>query len=190
MIRVTILSICILLSSFSYGQSSSEKIKIKDSIVGFLNWFKKNGNSIEKRPIVTGFNATNIKGDSVVKVNMSAVDEYLANLKKSNYVSDLFLVPIKIRYKEVSDALLKSPLIDYFGPIGGLESDPIFGFEPAQILDHINEGRFTKIYILYDKAIVKFDIPKLNQSIFTLTKIDEIWLIDYFGADRTNFDRK
>lgn len=184
--------ICLLAINICRGQTkqvSVEDQKIKKTIVGFLNWYKVNENKLEKSPIVTGLNTDTIKKGMIVKINMEAAEKYLTSFNRAGYVSKTFLNDLREKYQNVSDTLLKHPIVDYFGPIVGLEADPIFGFEPEEILDHVKEGKFTKIYRIYDKAIVKFDISKFGQYIFTLTKINNKWLIDYYGLDGTNFDK-
>lgn len=178
-------------STFSYGQQTEALIngQLKQTVIGFLTWYKDKGNHLMTAPIVIGFNQDSIKRDSVVSINMPAVDQYLSNLKKSGYLSDVFLNDLRRTYTSVSDTLNKYPLLDYFGPIPGLESDLIFGFEPEAILDHIETGRFIKIYSIYNKALVKFDISEFNQYLFIMTKVNSKWLIDYFGEDLTNLEK-
>lgn len=182
---------CLVFLNLSFAQKRNNKgvVQIKQTIISFLSWYKINENKLYDSSIITGFNTDTVKKGLVVNINMKAVEKYLSNFKRSNYVSEVFLNGLRQTYQSVADTLVKYPLVDYFGPIGGLEADLIFGFEPEDILDHIKEGHFTKIRIVYDKAIVKFDVTKINQYIFTLTKVDRNWLIDYFGLDRTNIDR-
>jgi hypothetical protein len=189
--KLTFVFIWMLSVSASFGQikNNNDDVKIKTTIINFLEWYKSNGDKLYKSPIILGFNQDTIKKGTIVSIDMKAVDDYLENFNKPNYVSKTFLNELRQTYKSVSDTLLKYPLIDYFGPIGGLEADLIFGFEPEEILDHIKEGKFTKIYTVYDKAIVKFDISKINQYIFIMTRVNNKWLIDYFGLDRTSFDK-
>jgi len=69
----------------------------------------------------------------------------------------------------------------------------LFTFEPEAILDHISECRITKCYVIYNKALVKLNISDHIDMIFTLTKINEKWLIDYIGhdaADQKSFFRQ
>ncbi|CAM3973093.1 hypothetical protein MUGA111182_19920 [Mucilaginibacter galii] len=180
------------LSIKSYSQKKmliETNNQIKNTVVNFLNWYRLHKDNLERSAIVSGFNQDTVKKDSVLKVNMPAVEQYLINFKKSNYVSESFLNNLRSVYKGVSDNLIKHPITDYFGPVPGLESDLVFGFEPEEILGHIKTGKFTKIYTVYDKAIVKFDISRYNQCIFTMTKVEGKWLIDYFGYDGTNRDK-
>lgn len=190
LILLCLLLIALCKSSFSQSTNLQEtNNQIKRTAIGFLKWYKANRNYLEKNKIVTGFNPDTIKRDSIIKINTYAVEKYLSNFRKSTYVSEIFLNNLRAVYKNVSDSLLKNPIIDYFGPIPGLESDLLFGFEPEQVLDHIKQGKFTKIYVVYDKAVAKFDISKFNQCVFTMTKIKGKWLIDYFGYDGTNRDK-
>lgn len=190
--RIVLISLFIsLLSTFSYGQQKKELTpgQLRKTVTGFLTWYKDKGTHLMTSPIVIGFNQDSIKRDSIVRINMPAVEKYLSNLKNSNYVSDVFLDNLRRTYISVSDTLIKYPLVDYFGPISGLESDLIFGFEPEAILNHIKAGRFTEIHTIYNKAIVKFDISEFNQYIFTMTRVKDKWLIDYFGVDLTNLEK-
>ena len=171
------------------NQSIRNEKEIKATIVGFLNWYKENESQLMTSSIIRGFNEDSIKKDSILRIDLKSVDDYLSNFKKSNFVSDSFLGGLRARYKNVSDTLFKYPVIDYFGPVPGLECDLLFGFEPEEILDHIDEGRLSKVHFIYNKAIAKFDISEFNQLIFCLTKIDNNrWIIDNLVYDLTNAD--
>lgn len=173
------------LADFCYGQASykRDEAAIKRSVVGFLNWYKINGDRLQRTPIITGFNEDSLKKDSTVKINMKAVEEYLNNIKTSEYVSNIFLNTLRTTYKNVLDTLDKHPLKDYFGPISGLEADLILGFEPEEVLDYINKGIFTKVYIIDNKALIRFKVSKFCACIFTLTKDHGKWLIDTLNYD-------
>jgi len=189
--------ICLIpMQGFTQSKAQEPDAAIRKTVIGFLKWYKSNGEKIEQSPIVVGYREradtvhdTSIKNDTV-KIDMIAVEQYLTNFKNSNFVSDAFLNDLRIIYANVSKGLQRKPVVNYFGVIGGLEADLIFGFEPEDILDHITEGRFTRIYRVYNRALVKFNISENDQYVFTLSKHDGKWLIDSFGFDRTNYDRK
>ncbi|WP_291402363.1 hypothetical protein [Daejeonella sp.] len=186
--------ILLLFVNYSYSQEKNgDKLNIKHTITFFLHWYKNNENKIETVRIIKGLNENEEKkGDSLARIDMDAVDVYLFNLKKSNFVSQSYLNNIRYYYQEIADTLKKYPLVDYFGPIGGLEADLILGFEPEETLDYINKGVFTRIYIVGDKAIAQFDIVNHVHLIFTLSKVEEKWLIDdlEFNVDYYNPTRK
>ena len=178
----------LLLVNYGYGQEKNDdKLKIKHTITSFLHWYKKNEHKIETVQIIKGLNEKEEKkGDSLARIDMDAVDVYLANLKKSTFVSQSFLYNLLSYYQKIADTLKKYPLVDYFGPIGGLEADLILGFEPEEVLSRYNKGIFRRISIVKDKTIVQFYIPPsqgygYTKMLFTLTKENGIWLIDYIG---------
>ncbi|MFD1256298.1 hypothetical protein ACFQ3S_05775 [Mucilaginibacter terrae] len=192
-----ILFLCIISGLFCNCHQTPEKKKvqpaysdIKKTITNYLYWYKKHGTHLETVPIIWGYNQDTIKKDSVLKVRMPAVEVYLSNFKKSNLVSENFLNDLRVIYKTVSDGLARHPVKDYYGPLPGLQADLLFGFEPEETFDHIHEGKFTNIYVMDDKALVKFVISKSNIFIFTLTKTKGKWLIDSQGdgASDTHYD--
>ncbi|WP_157255621.1 hypothetical protein [Pedobacter sp. Leaf41] len=188
--RLISILLMLFFCSIVFGQQNQNESQIKITIIDFLRWYKENESKLMTSPIVNGYNEDTIKKDSVLRVDMKSVDEYLSNFKKSNYVSDSFLGNLRALYKSISDTLIKHPIVDYFGPVPGLECDLLFGFEPEEILGHIEEGHLSEIYLIYNKALVKFDISKFNQMIFSLTKIDnKRWVIDSLDYDGTNADR-
>ncbi|MBC6110744.1 hypothetical protein ACFOG5_16820 [Pedobacter fastidiosus] len=198
--KLILILIFSLFFSQGYGQKkeNGEIVKIKGTIINFLKWYrldqivdtaKQVDSGIKYHPIIVWKQI-----DTLIKVNidMKAVESYLVHLRSSNCLSESFINDLRQYHQKIADEIeLVKPFPAREGEfaIPGLNLDPIFGFEPEDILDHIKKGRFTKINIIYDKAIVKFDITNINQYIFTLTKVDNRWLIDYYGLDRTNIDR-
>ncbi|PWS27799.1 hypothetical protein DHW03_09485 [Pedobacter yonginense] len=197
--KLVLILIFSILFSVSYGQKK-ENVDVKNikcSILNFLNWYrldevldttKENYPEKEFHPIIV-----RERVDTMIKlsIDMVAVENYLGHIKSSNYVSESFINNLRQYHQKIADEIRNSkpyPASAGEFAIPGLNCDVIFGFEPEEILDHIKEGRFAKIRIIYDKAMVKFDISRFNQSVFTLTKTNGIWLIDYLGFDLTNFD--
>jgi hypothetical protein len=195
-------SICLLSFIIVSAQSkkiNAEDIKIKKTIINFLKWYKQTSDAGNEDTIIDSTQLHKVilveeHVDSLTKlsVDMIAVEGYLKHIRSSNCVSESFINDLRQYHQKIADEIKKYPLYpkseDHF-PIPGLNLDVIFGFEPEEILDHFKQGNFTKIYTIYDKAIVKFDISKLKQYIFTMTKTNGTWLIDYYGLDRTNLDR-
>lgn len=189
-----------LLFSFSYGQGKANpnEVKIKETILNFLNWYRLEqiADTTKKTDTVKMYKEIVVRKqlDTMIKVSidMKEVENYLGYLKSSNCLSNTFLNNLRQYHQIIANEVELSPPYpakEGTFAIPGFNCDVIFGFEPEEILDHIKEGRFTKIYILYDKAIVKFDVTNLNQYLFTMTKVDDKWLIDDFGLDRTNLDK-
>lgn len=193
------ISICLFFFSSSYGQAKSytEEAKIKRTILKFLNWHKidQNADSTNKinsgriyRPIIVW---KQIDTMTKVSIDMMGVEADLDHLRSSKVMSENFLNNLRQYHQKIADELeLRKPFPTRNGifAIPGLNCDVIFGCEPEQILDHIKEGKFTKIYQVYNKAIVKFDLTTIHQYVFALTRYDGEWLIDSFGFDRTNLE--
>ena len=185
--------------SSSYGQAKSytEEAKIKRTILKFLNWHRIDQNADSTniinsgrvyRPIIVW---KQIDTMTKVSISMLGVEADLDHLRSSKVMSESFLNNLRQYYQKIADELEQGapfPTRDGIFAIPGLNCDVVFGCEPEEILDHIKEGKFTKIYQVYNKAIVKFDISKFSQYIFTLTKDDGVWLVDSFGFDSTNFE--
>jgi hypothetical protein len=67
-----------------------------------------------------------------------------------------------------------------------LESDVIFGFGQEDVFNDIRKGKFEAIYVVYDKALVKLRLSYTIELIYSLTKIDNKWLIDSIGFNGDN----
>jgi hypothetical protein len=91
-------------------------------------------------------------------------------------------------FYEIDKILVKSSPISIGSivKIDGLDSDFILQtFEPEQILDYIDQGRLEEVLILENKAIAKFNIYETyTKMLFTLTREEGNWLIDYIGYCR------
>ncbi|AMR33169.1 hypothetical protein A0256_17970 [Mucilaginibacter sp. PAMC 26640] len=175
-----------LLSSASLAQIQNQTIEInrmKKVSVSFLKWYRQNKYHLSPLPIVKGFNEDTIKKDSVIHIDMKAVENYLTNFKQSGYVSENFINNLRQVYISVSDSLKVHPLKDYFGPVPGLGADILFGFGEDDVLDYIDKGRFSNTYLIYHNGLLKFKISRFVELVFTLTKNESSWLIDSITFD-------
>ncbi|WP_316751666.1 hypothetical protein [Pedobacter gandavensis] len=198
--RFVLMFIGVLFFSLCYGQKTidTEEAKIKQTVLSFLNWYRLEQSADISRKIDSTKVYKSIvvrkEVDTMIKVSiaMKEVERYLMYLKSSNGLSNTFLNDLRQYYQLIANDVElwePYPAKDGMFAIPGLNYDVIFGFEPEDILEHIKEGKFSRIHLLNDKAMVKFDITNINQYIFTLTKVDDKWLIDYFGPDSSNVDK-
>ena len=189
--------VCLVCNSLSYGQSktNTESEKIKKTILSFLNWHKIDQHADSTNKINEGRKYSPIivfkQIDTMTKVNidMAGVEDYLIHLKSSKVMSDIFINELRQYHQKIAnevDQWEPYPTKEGTFAIPGLDCDVIFGCEPEEILDHIREGKFTGIYQVDDKALVKFDITTIHQYVFTLTRHNGHWLIDSFGFDKTH----
>ncbi|MCQ6960040.1 hypothetical protein [Mucilaginibacter aquariorum] len=172
--------------AFSQQRKDANKANIKQVCINFLKWYKTNNEKLATTPLVVGFNPDSVKKDSILKIDMNSVETYLANFKKSGYVSDVFLNNLRLIYKRVSDTLVLHPVKDYFGPVPYLESDLIFGFGKDEILDHIKNAKIRHFMCIYNKALIALRLSSTTELVFTLTREGARWQIDYIGFNGDN----
>lgn len=181
----TILFILVFYPSIKLSAQTDEK-SIEQTIIGFLHWHKKTKkDSVKQRYLIIKDIAINKKFKHQT-IDKKGVEKYLHFLKRSNYLSEAYLNSLRGYFYKIGEDLDKSPAIrkSAIVKIDGLDLDFILQtFEPEEILDFIAQGVFQQIAILSDKAIVQFYIPDSStKMLFTLTKINDRWLIDDIGV--------
>lgn len=186
---ILIVSILIFCFQYSISQPTSKhlnSIGIKETIIGFLNWYKV------EQPDTLKKSYSLLKGgppDTTTKqrINMDGVEMYLRDFRETGYFSETYLNDLRLYFKEIDDGLQLAPKTKDLIAIPGMNHDWILKtFEPEMVLDHIQEGKFDKIEIIYNKAIARFRISEVVQLLFTLTRSGNKWLIDYIGYDGTS----
>lgn len=171
-------------------QQNSDSHKIEKTVSNFLKWYKSRENDTAKNGTSRPSYSLTKGGypDTTTKqvINMEGVEVYLSYLRKSGYFSESYLNDLRQYFKEIDKGMQTAPKTNTLIAVPGLNTDWILKtFEPEMVLDHIKNGRFDKVNIIYNKAIVRFRISKVVQMLFTLTKINNKWLIDYIGYDNT-----
>ena len=173
--------VLVLIGVQAFGQKSKHSDQhsaIKKTIFDFLTWYSINQDQLMDGKIVVGFQDDTLTVNDRVKIDMAAVDVYLDKLKASKLVSKTFTGILRETYRSVADSLIKHPLIDYAGPIPGLESDLILGFEGNEIFARFAKGEIKHTYIIGNKALVEFLIIGDINLVFTLSRYKAVWLID------------
>lgn len=176
----------ILFSFEAFSQSKSlEKAKIKSTIIDFLNWYK----IYETDTTFKGYNiTTGGYPDSTTQrlIDFNGLEKYLLDINQKNYLSQTFLNDLRRYFFHINEEMKLVPPQNELNAIPGLGTDLILStFEPEEILDHVDEGRFNKINIIYNKTLVRFRIRKEIEMLFVLTRWKENWQIDYIGSDNT-----
>jgi hypothetical protein len=165
--------------------SRTQQKALTNTIVNFLKWYKVEASDTSKK------NYSFTKGgypDTTTKVaiDMDGIEIYLNHLNQSGFFSETYLNELRYYFKKIDIGLQARQKENDLIKIDGLDRDWILEtFEPEMILDHIKEGRTDKITVVYNKAIVRFRISKIVQLLFTMTKSNKKWLIDYIGYDNT-----
>jgi hypothetical protein len=178
----------IVLIGVSINLNAQQPIQdsIKRNIVGFLEWHKINHlHDPTPKPYTLIKELIVSKNLKKRRVNKAGVERYLDFLRTSTFFSEMYLNNLRGYFYEIDSVLIKSPPINIGSivKIDGLGLDFILqNFEPELILNHIDEGKLEEVLIMENKAIVKFNIPiTFTKMLFTLTKENGVWLIDYIG---------
>ncbi|MCC8411234.1 hypothetical protein LJ707_20000 [Mucilaginibacter sp. UR6-1] len=159
--------------------------QILSAVHGFLKWYKVKGHD-------TTVHYRLIKGgapDSTTRpsINWDGVETYLAHLNSSGYVSPAYLNTHREHFKEVDKELEGFKLTSELIKINGLDFDLVLkNMEPEDVLDNLNKMKLHKLYVIDDKAMAAYTFTRYVCMIFTLTKENDKWLIDYIGWDRSH----
>lgn len=159
---------------------------ISQTIVCFLRWHKVNhlqDLDNQKYAIIKNIIISKkLKKQSINKINL---EKYLSFFRYSKLLSETYINNLRGYFYDMDKILKKSPPVSIGSivKIDGLDLDFILqSFEPEEILNHIDDSKLGEVLVLENKAIAKFNIPSTHiKMLFTLTKVNEKWLIDYIG---------
>lgn len=182
-----IIIIIILISSFNgFSQTKSiiDKEKIKKIIIDFLKWHKEGGEYVSGEIyFVPRYDSIDNK---ITYFDNDSLEQYYNNFRKSNYVSESYVNSLKDYFKYYGKFIGPKRNPGEIVKIDGLDRDIILNtFEPEEILEHIDIGRFNKINIIYNKALARFRIKKGLELLIVMTRIKDEWKIDYVGYDNS-----
>ena len=184
-----ITAVFLLPISFCFGQTkkySPQNTAIQKTIIGFLNWYKleeENTGKVDYSFTKGGYPDTTTR----IRIDKDGVEKYLDHFKKSNFVSETFTDNLRDYFMNIDKSMETMPKYNDLVKIEGMDIDFVLQtFEPEAILDHIGQSRLDKVYIVYNKALVKYHAYKNIDMIFILTEKNKKWLIDYIGHDATD----
>lgn len=165
--------------------ANKEAINIENTIINFLKWHK-NGEEDTSKTIYSFTKGAYPDTSTKKVIDMHGVEIYLDHLNRSGYFSESYLNDLRSYFINIDKGLQAAPKQKDLVATPGLGTDWLLDtMEPEMILDHINEGHFDKISIIYNKAMVRFRISKVVQQLYTLTRYNGKWVIDYIGFDNT-----
>lgn len=176
----------ILLSSF-FGQCQNKNIeadKIEKTISTFFEWHKMGGefkgNSNYFVPRYSGVS------NEITYFDKDSLELFYNNFRETSLFSEQYISQLKSYFDYYGKSIGPKRKPGEIVKIDGLDKDIVLNtFEPEEILNHLNEGKFDLNYIVYNKSLVRFTIRDEIKLIFTLSKIGDKWLIDYIGYDNS-----
>lgn len=171
--------------------SLADRRGIETTLIRFLRWHKKedlasNSASESKTP------PSITKGgypDSTTQIciDTAGVAAYQNYLRKPGYFSETLLAWVRDYYLAIDKDLEKGSKMNALVKVNGLDIDVLLQtYDTADILDHIDKAHLDRCYLIYNKAIARLTISSVVKMIFTLTKTQNKWLIDYIGYDNTS----
>ncbi|RNL53465.1 hypothetical protein [Pedobacter jejuensis] len=170
---------------FSQNPGNQSTEPIKEIIFKFFEWdnIKDNLKPGSQKYSLTKETITgNMKKISIDK---KGVELYLNRYRTSGLFSESYLNNLRQYFYEIGKTLDSSPKIERSAiiKVDGIGLDiPLQSLEPELILEHYKEGVLKEFAIISNKCIAQFFIPKYETKlIFTLSKINNNWAIDYIG---------
>jgi hypothetical protein len=184
-----VIAICLLSTNFCFSQTKkyqTGEIKIKETIIGFLKWYKAEQKDTSNKGysfIKGGYPDTTTQE----RIDRDGIEKYLDRFRKSGFVSETYINDLRGYFVDIEKLLEKIPKHNDLVKIPGMDIDFVLQtFEPEAILDHIDSSRIEKLYIIYNKALIKLHVSQHIDMLFILTKRNDKWLIDYAGHDATD----
>lgn len=152
----------------------SNRASIEKTVIGFLKWYKDNEDRIGQIPIIKGGYPDTIMNYSF---DFIATKKYLNELKKSGYVSNMFIEDLQKRFIKGEEYLKKHPVND--GPIQGFEADLIMKSQDyMDVWSNLDNAKILEKEFNNDKAYIKLQFIGNYKTKYYLTKENGFWLLD------------
>lgn len=154
--------------------SLSKENTPEQTVISFLKWYRDNENRVKQHILVKG-GLTDTT--TFYSIDYKGTEAYLAELKKSKFLSNTFLKNLREYFIECDRKLKEHPLND--GPPWGFEADLIMKCQDyMDVWVYINKAKVIKKKINGNKARIILHFVANYKMDFTLTRIKNKWLID------------
>ncbi|WP_051189392.1 hypothetical protein [Daejeonella oryzae] len=183
MLKKTIAFVLLLALFFTFHESQAMhspyyyKVKQaetpKKAVRNFLKWYEENMERLKQFDLISGKPGDSTKA---YRVNFGETEKYLAELKKSGFVSDQYINQFRNYFKIADANLEKYP--QYDGPAQGFEFDLVLQTHDLDETFHLaKKGQYvlkpqspdtTKVYIRLTTIVM----------LLKLTRSGNSWLID------------
>jgi hypothetical protein len=163
----------------------ADRAAIRNTIVHFLKWHKNFEADTSRRPyqITKGGYPDTTTG---VRIDFEGLEQYLNEYLKTQLVSETFINNLRLYFRDIDKNLALMPIQNGLQKIDGLDIDPVLKtYDTDEITDHIDQSKITQLHIIYNKALVSVHFSTYTDMLFTLTREQKHWKIDYAGADGT-----
>ena len=121
-------------------------------------------------------------------VNDAGVEQYLATLEGSGFLSDTYLSNWRTYFRKCNDMLRKSPQTE--GPVKGLDFDLVMlSKEFKEDLTKIERATVEYQKVANDEGAITVGLPTTGMLRYKITKENGKWLIDDIKDMRSAMDQ-
>lgn len=143
------------------------------TIIHFLKWYEQN-ESIKSRSIIKGGGKDS---STFYSVDFKVADQYLFELRESNFLSDKFLNDLYSYIKRCDSNLKQYPQNDFIAQ--GFELDLITKLmDDVDLIENIDSYQVVFLKKTTKKAFVKLKFGTALEIPFHLTRYGNTWKID------------
>ncbi len=187
MIRQATIYLFLLAFTFTFGCSDVNKkqsvvksvlntktISPDSTIINFLKWYHDNESRLNKIQLVKGGYPDTT---TFYRVDFSQTENYLAELKKSGFVSDKYLSDFRIYFSKADADLKKDPQND--GPPAWFDADLVMKSQDYDdVWNNLEKAKTTIKEITDNSAEVFIQFQPNYKMKCHFTKIGNSWLLD------------
>ncbi len=154
--------------------TDSNKLSPAGTVVAFLNWYKENEDRLHEIDLVSG----GLKDTTTFySVNFKETERYLAELKKSGFLSDKYLHNLRQHFKSADDHLKRHPQNDSYAP--GFEYDLIMKAQDYwELWDNLDRLQLSEQVMTDTTAYVRLAYTDYYKAKYYLSNHNNRWLID------------
>lgn len=156
------------------SNTTSQKLSPDSTVIAFLKWYRENEDRLNRIPLLKGGLPDTA---TFYSVDFRATEQYLKEVKKSGYVSEIFLVSLRRHFVQSNDLLKQQPQND--GPAPGFDADLIMQSQDyMDIWENLDKAKALEKNTVDNKASVTLYFAGNYKTKYLLTKSGKSWLID------------
>lgn len=175
-----IISITLLITACSSKETKKE-LSITDqpakTVIDFIKWYDNNMSSLNRIELVNNNSDTIYDSTSLYRINFTNTELFLAEIKKSGFVSDAYLDFMRNYFKDCEENFIKTQ--QYDGPPEGFDFDLImWSQEYDEDLKNIDKSTVGAATISPQKANIEIKFPLGGSLKYDLSLYNDKWMID------------
>ena len=155
------------------------------TVLNFFQWYRNNVNQLKKIKLVDKITVDTV---SYYAVNFTATEQYLAEMKKSGFVSEEYIRYWRNYFKKRDEDLHKTP--QHTGTAKGFDIDFVMlAKEYEEDLSTIEQSTVNSENITNDKGTITIGLPTVGRLKVTIEKQGDKWMINEIKDLRSALDQ-